>query len=219
MSEVHEHEQEEHDENEEHKEQEQQEEENGETLYDKVSTLSKMSYDPETYNSTNEYKADVIRNYYNELSYDDYNALDEDVAAWVQETTQTMKDNKNKKLKSDLPFLAGLDEVKETKRRVRKAKADGEVKEKRERKVKEPKPPKVRKENRFIRTMRVISRNPNISPDALSAEAGISTPREAGYYIDFYVGAVKALEEAGYKDLPMRHGGWVTLGKKEDASV
>lgn len=69
----------------------------------------------------------------------------------------------------------------------------------------------VRKENRFIRTMRVLVKKPDISPDDLSKEAGISTPREAGYYIDFYLGVTQALKEVGIKELPERRGSWITL--------
>lgn len=130
------------------------------TLYSKVAELYGTPFDPDGEDSAEEWKENAVR-FFNDMEDDAFEALPEDVAAWVNEAAEVVKKNRGARRQKPLPALDGLDEgdAEKPAKKARKAKA-----EKAPKAPKEPKEPIGRDPtaSRYYRAAIVLIRNPGI---------------------------------------------------------
>lgn len=173
-------------------------------LYQEIAKISGIEYDEEEHKSIKDYKELVTRWFADTYPNTDegtakFEELPDSVQDWVNECIKTMKSNRGSRSKKPLPYLSGLDkeetveeeEAPQPKRRGRRPKAEGENKEKSSVEKKHRGP------NAYLRAMRALLANPDMSLEELSEK--IDVQESSGRWcIDAFKAAKTAFEEAGY---------------------
>lgn len=141
------------------------------TLYNKVAEAFGTEFDSEGEQSREDYKEEAVR-FFNDMEDEVFNALPEDVTAWVNETADVMKANRGARRKKPLPDLEGLDVAEgesEEKPKGRRKRGEGKAeKEKAEPKGRDP------ENNRYFRVAEIMIANPDIKVEDLQKKVTAS---------------------------------------------